>query len=105
MLRETYVSTSQPVLLRPQPKNNPMDAVMRFVGAICAFSKRHAFLFVMLFVLALSANSSHAAAAVDSGVQNAIDSFDLTFSAVKTVVLTILVFAVGYKLAKRWLKG
>ncbi len=53
----------------------------------------------------VAGSTAMAAAAVDSGVQNAIDSFDLTFTAVKTVVLTILVFAVGYKLAKRWLKG
>lgn len=105
MLRETYVSSSQPVLLRPQPKNNPFDAVMRVVGALCAFSKKHAFLFVMLFVLAISAMNLQAAAAVDAGIQEAADSFELTFELVKGIVLTILVFAVGYKLAKKWLKG
>lgn len=61
--------------------------------------------FIAMLCIFAMANSSFAAAAVDAGVQEAIDSFELTFGGVKTVVLTILVFAVGYKLARKWLKG
>lgn len=54
-------------------------------------------------VLYATTATTFAAAAVDAGIQEASDSFNLTFTLVKAGAIGVLIFAVGYKIARRWL--
>lgn len=83
----------RPVVLKPVA-NRALKPV-RLAYAVAA---------LFVFGLMVSFSDVFAAAAVDAGVQEAADAFELTFTLVKGIALTILTFAVGFKLAKRWLK-
>jgi hypothetical protein len=61
-------------------------------------------LFIIAILFAVVAPRVHAAAAVDADVQNILDTANLTWTAAKTVLLTILTFLVGLKIALMGLK-
>lgn len=80
-----------------------------FVAAAVAtgqFAKRNAFAFLMLCALFLGTGGAMAADGdPDAAITNTVTTFTNTFGSIKTAILAVLVFAVGYKLARKWLKG
>lgn len=74
--------------------------------AILRPSRSYAALAVAVFgLLAIFTPDLFAAAAIDTDVQNIIDTFELTWADIKTAIIAILLFVIGWKLVKRWLKG
>lgn len=76
--------------------------------AVCALKrvgrKNLGFCFFVGMVAGLAAQRAHAAAAVDADVQDILTTASLTWTAAKTVLLTILTFLVGLKIALMGLK-
>ena len=74
--------------------------------AVGEFAKRNAFAFLMLFALVVGTGGAFAADGdPDAAITNTVTTFTNTFGSIKTAILAVLVFAVGYKLARKWLKG
>lgn len=70
---------------------------------ISSYVRSNARFLVFLAIMALSI-SAKAVGVVDAEIQGASDDAVATFTLVKTGAVTFLVFAIGYRFARKWLK-